>query len=424
MRTPLLRALPGSVRRLLAIGLGLLPTLALAQPDGDGLAAALHAATHANPLAKTRIELVESLGLRVDEARTAKLPTLSLIGQTSTTNYNHGLFRVNQPLWAFGRIDGAIELANRQLVAGQAGLLVARRQLIEDAAVTYVTLHGGRQRLSIAEQNVAEHETLLSLITRRMEGGVASETDVIFARSRLVQARSTRDQILGQLAKAKSDLDAITLRDIPARQPVPPDLTRLPPPADLLELAKRNDAGVLQKMADLSVTEGNARQRRLELMPTVSLRVERDIAASLPPGSTLNTSRAGVYIESSLEGAGLTGFTRLKGEEARIRAAEQDLATARNDAGRKVAGHLVTLESLRNVRRSQEETTGSTEATLASFMRQYDAGRKTWIDVLNTQKELAENRLALEQTRISELELALRLAAITGALDAAAEIQP
>ena len=100
------------------------------------------------------------------------------------------------------------------------------------------------------------------------------------------------------------------------------------------------------------------------------------------------------------------------------------LEAARNDVGRKVAGHLATLESLRTVRASQEETARASAATLVSFLRQYDAGRKTWIDVLNTQKELADNRLALEQSRISELELALRLAAITGALDAAAQIQP
>jgi adhesin transport system outer membrane protein len=402
--------------------LSLFPALVLAQ--GDGLAAVLRAATRENPLARTRIELIESLGQRVDEARSAKLPTLSLVGQSSVSNYNHGVFRVNQPLWAFGRIDGAIEVANRQLISGRASLLVARRQLIEDAAVTYVTLHGGRSRLAIAEQNVAEHEKLLALISRRMEGGVASEADMVFARSRLVQARSTRDQILGQMAKAKSDLDAVTLGDFPATEPVPQDLASLPSAIELLAIAKQNDAAVLQKMADLSVTETNARQRRLELLPTISLRVERDIAPNLPSGSTLNTARTGIYLETSLEGAGLTAWSRLKGEEARVRAARQDLESARNDVSRKVTGHLASLESLRTIRVSQEETTRATATTLASFLRQYDAGRKTWIDVLNTQKELADNRLALEQTRVSELELVLRLAAISGALDAVAQIQP
>jgi adhesin transport system outer membrane protein len=401
---------------------GLVPLMAVAEEDG--IAQALQATAHQNPLARAKIEFVQSLGYRVDEARTGQLPTLSLIGQSNASNYNHGLFRVQQPLWAFGRIDGAIELASKQLISGQASLLLTRRQLMEDTAATYVTLYGGRQRLLIAEQNVAEHEKLLALIERRMVGGIASEADSLLARSRLAQAQAIREQIVGQVAKAKNDLGALTLRSIPAEQAIAADFVNLPPAVEVQALAQDNEAGVLQKMADLAVTEGAARQKSLELMPTISFRHERDISPNLPMGSTLSANRSGIYMESSLEGAGLTGWVRLRGEDAKIRAAQQELETAKNDASRKVSGHLVNLQSLRAVHLSQEVTAQAAQSTLASFLRQYDAGRKTWIDVLNTQKELADNRLALEQTRISELELALRLSVITGALDALAQIQP
>jgi adhesin transport system outer membrane protein len=407
---------------LIAISYTLLPGLALA--EDDGLALAIHAATHLNPQVRTKIELVESLGYRVDEAKTGQLPTLSLIGQSNASNYNHGLFRIQQPLWAFGRIEGTIELASKQLIAGKASLLQIRRQLIEDTAATYANLYGGRIRLAIAEQNVVEHEKLLALISRRMAGGIASEADTLLARSRLAQARASREQLAGQITKAKSDLDALTIRSIPALQAAPDEFLRLPPTSELQAFAQENEAGVLQKMADLSVAEGGARQRRLELLPTISFRHERDVASNLPVGSPISPVRSGIYLESALEGAGLAGWTRLKGEDAKIRAAQQELETARNDARRKVAGYFINLESLHAVRVSQEETTLATETTLTSFLRQYDAGRKTWIDVLNTQKELADYRLSLEQTRISELELVLRLAAITGALDAPAQIQP
>ena len=410
------------VRSCVMVLCGFVSMLALAQEDG--LAFALQAATHDNPLARARIEAVQSLGFRVDEARTGQLPTLSVIGQSNASNNNHGLFRVQQPLWAFGRIDGAIDLAGKQLISGQATLLLTRRQLMEDAATAYVSVYGGRQRLRIAEQNVTEHEKLLALITRRMTGGIASEADTLMARSRLAQAQASREQIAGQVAKAKSDLDALILHNVSAMQPVPAELIFLPPDVELQTLARENEAGVLQKMADLAVTETAARQRRLELMPIVSFRHERDISPSLPLGSTLKVVRNGIYLESSLEGAGLTGWTRLKSEDARIRAAQQDLETARNDAARKVSGHIVNLQSLRALRLLQATTTQAAETTLASFLRQYDAGRKTWIDVLNTQKELADNRLSLEQTLISEMELALRLSAISGALDAVAQIQP
>ncbi|WP_369412294.1 TolC family protein [Geotalea toluenoxydans] len=57
-------------------------------------------------------------------------------------------------------------------------------------------------------------------------------------------------------------------------------------------------------------------------------------------------------------------------------------------------------------------------------MRQYDAGRKTWVDVLNAQRELSDARLALEQTRSSFQENSLRLAVLLGRLDGTIGIQP
>lgn len=402
---------------------GVVSPLLVAGQD-DGLPLALFVAVQQNPIVGAKIESVKALGFRIDEARTGQMPTLSVIGQSNANNSNHGLFRMQQPLWAFGRIDGAIELAGKQHISGQASLLLTRRQLIEDTAVAYVGLFGGRQRLRIAEQNVKEHEKLLALINRRMSGGIASEADMLMARSRLAQAQATREQIAGQVAKAKIDLSALTLRDVPAMLPVPTELSFLPPDTELQTIARANEAGVLQKMAELAVAEMAARQRRLELMPTVSFRHERDISPNLPLGSNLKVVRNGIYFESTLEGAGLTGWTRLKGEDARINAAQQDLEMARNDAARKVSGHLANLQSLRAVRVSQTTTTQAAEASLASFLRQYDAGRKTWIDVLNSQKELADNQLSLEQTLISEIELTLRLSTIVGALDAVAQIQP
>lgn len=62
-------------------------------------------------------------------------------------------------------------------------------------------------------------------------------------------------------------------------------------------------------------------------------------------------------------------------------------------------------------------------ATLASFLRQYDAGRKSWVDVLNTQRELSDARLGLEQTRSSLQETTLRLGAQLGLLDSYAGVQ-
>ena len=73
---------------------------------------------------------------------------------------------------------------------------------------------------------------------------------------------------------------------------------------------------------------------------------------------------------------------------------------------------------------SYEQSVAEIEETLQSFLRQYDAGRKSWMDVLNIQREVSDTRLQLEQARAAWLEMSLRIAAITGQLDRITGVNP
>ncbi|MFM7570224.1 MAG: RND transporter, partial [Betaproteobacteria bacterium] len=55
--------------------------------------------------------------------------------------------------------------------------------------------------------------------------------------------------------------------------------------------------------------------------------------------------------------------------------------------------------------------------TVESFMRQFDAGRRSWLDVLNAERELFDARLARAQIDAGLLDAALRIHAGTGLLD-------
>ena len=72
---------------------------------------------------------------------------------------------------------------------------------------------------------------------------------------------------------------------------------------------------------------------------------------------------------------------------------------------------------------AQQESVDALDETLSSYMRQYESGRKTWLEVLNTQRELTEQRIQLTQTQSDWLVTSLRIAAITGMLDSISGIQ-
>jgi len=59
-----------------------------------------------------------------------------------------------------------------------------------------------------------------------------------------------------------------------------------------------------------------------------------------------------------------------------------------------------------------------------SFLRQFDAGRRSWLDVLNAERELFDARLARAQIDAGLLEVALRIQGGTGGLERLAAGQP
>lgn len=404
-----------------------LPALAQEAPPAEGIVAALRAAVTQHPGVKSGLSGIAAAGHGMDAARAARLPTVSVSRQTSTGDSNAapgGVIAVQQPLWAGGRIDAGIELAGRRQATSEATLLETRRALIENTAAAYAILQGARERLRMAEQNVDEHRKLQEMIARRMRGGVASAADLGLASSRLAQAVAQREQVAGETDKAANDLFALTLARVDAAAPIPDAMLALPTDAELTALAQDASASVLRRSADAQVVRGEGELAKAQLMPTLSLRVERDMGASGSNAANYSPQRAALVFQASVEGAGFAGAGRVKAEAERYNGALEDIETARNDALRRVRGLLADRASGAQVQRAQEQVAATSEETMASFLRQYDAGRKSWVDVLNTQREMADARQSLERTRTALRETTLRLGAFAGLFDRFAGIKP
>jgi len=64
-----------------------------------------------------------------------------------------------------------------------------------------------------------------------------------------------------------------------------------------------------------------------------------------------------------------------------------------------------------------DQSIGSFETILASYIRQYEAGKKTWLDVLNIQREMTSAQLELVNVRTQWYRTSLKLMVLVGALD-------
>jgi adhesin transport system outer membrane protein len=324
-----------------------------------------------------------------------------------------GVLRVRQPLWSFGRIHNSIAVANAEVSTERADLLRVRRQLLEATAVAYAQVRGGSHHIEIARQNVAEHRELLAQIQRRVEGQLASSADGRLAAARLAQARAPLMRAISERDVARENLAGLTQVDVSADQPVPPGLLERREPTDLIERAMAHNAEILLKQQQLGQAEAEVGRARTSSMPTIYLQADRFYDQ---PGLG-DDNQVSVVFEMSLEGLGLAARGR-RGEAAASRmAVTQDLAAAKVELRR-------TLNRLERSRQLQIELTElqaqsltDLESLLASYQRQYESGTKSWLDLLNMQRELFGQKRQLVQSQNDLVIYSLQLHARTGGLD-------
>lgn len=393
-----------------------------------GLESALTATLTRHPAVAGKAASVQAKDYTGEAARTQRYPTLSAQAQqltdqgSNTANRpdNPMTLRARQPLWAFGRIDSSIALADAETETEKADYLRVQRQLIENTATTYAKVHGLYKRQKVLIDNVAAHEGLRDQIGRREAGQLASGADVRLANTRLILAGALKARTDGDLDVALAELLSLTQVPVSAEPPVAARYTELPNAGALETQAQAQSAEVRYKAQQITRAKASVEQTKTASMPTLYLQADKYFNQP----SYADDAQVGLVLEANLEGMGLATFKRSQAAGAQVTVAEEDLRSTRNDLGR-------TVHSLHASRRMQQalvlalaDSVKELSALLDSYKRQYVAGTKSWLDVLNLQRELSEQRLQQVQAENDWLSISLRLGALTGGFDEILGITP
>lgn len=396
--------------------------------DLFGLESALTATITRHPAVAGKAASVQAKDFTGEAARTQRYPTVTAQAQQLTNQGSSNVnrpdnpmtLRARQPLWAFGRIDSSIALADAETETEKADYLRVQRQLIENTATTYAKVHGLYKRQKVLIDNVAAHEGLRDQIGRREAGQLASGADVRLANTRLIQAGALKARADGDLDVALAELLSLTQIPVSAEPPVAARYTELPAAEALETLAQAQSAEVRYKAQQITRAKASVEQTKTASMPTIYFQADKYFNQTTYADDT----QTGLVLEANLEGMGLATFNRRQAAGAQVTVAEEDLRSTRNDIGR-------TVQSLHASRRMQQtlvlalaDSVKELTALLESYKRQYVAGTKSWLDVLNLQRELSEQRLQQVQAENDWLTASLRLGALTGGFDELLGINP
>jgi len=326
-------------------------------------------------------------------AQQQRLPSLAVTTNRSsqTNSKTYATTRLQQPLYAGGRITAGIEQAEARISESQAMLSLARRDLMARTVVAFHEVLKGEARLKVAHKSVEAHQVLLESIGRRVSSEVSPRSDLMLTRSRLLQAQTEKTQIQLGLDRAKDLLSELL------EQPVP----KLSPPAyrpplnielsQALSEAEAYAPEIRQLWAQEAIATLDVDLQKSVALPNVFLRHEI-LSGHRDRGLVREQTYIGLEFAP---GAGLAVAQQIFAAESRKLAAIEARRATEKDIRDRVRSAWADVHSLRLQLQSTRGYVESTQEVSESFARQFGIGRKSWVEVLNATREYLQAELAL-----------------------------
>jgi adhesin transport system outer membrane protein len=408
-------------------GVVLCGSLSLAQ--GQTLESLVTTALASHPSTQAYRALEESALANLASARWHYYPTPSVALESVSTSASDSAYqgdrtvsvlRLQQPLWTGGRLDAGLAKAEANGLASRAALDEARQQLAIRVAQSYGDWLGTHLKTLALQQGTQSHVRMRDQVKRRVELGLSSDSDLLLATGRLESLVADL-----ALARAQNEIALARLGQLVGRQMDPLALSGaiaspLPVGRDvqaLLDSASPKHPSLRKARAQAQMQESVVAERHADLSPEVYLRAEQQYGNhSVTHAGPQSRLLLGL---SSRFGAGLSSQSGIESARAQHQAALAEVEVqSRNVIEQIVADQTLAVASAQRLESLKASLAVAAQVS-DSYDRQFLAGRKTWLDVMNAARELIQTQVQIADSRATELVTSWRLVVHTQGLAAA-----
>jgi adhesin transport system outer membrane protein len=306
---------------------------------------------------------------------------------------------VEQPLWTFGTLTGRIRQAQHLSEAATFNTQAARENVAVQFFDALGALMAAHQTHTAKLEHWQQHRRYQGIMQRRVDAQVAPGVDMDLLSTRMlnldmeVQSAATAFEL--QINKLKqisgvelSSADAALLSQ-------PPDLSRLKvwkEQHDVEAMAMRVDQmpAVQKTMSELDAAKNHVKAVNAQRWPTLSARYESQIQGERLPGQAKDSYWIGLNYSP---GAGLSNFATATAEAYRLASAVAKLDEVKRIEAENIQAEWIKFNSAINNADLIQRAMQSSRAVHESYERQFEAGKKSWLDLLNTMRETQAQEL-------------------------------
>lgn len=340
-------------------------------------------------------------------------PAGSAGSDRSYQNWNAGL-QVSWELDLFGRVRRQSEAAFAEYLAteqGRRGVLVV---LIADVSGTYYFLRQLDLQLEIAQQTAASNDETVQFYEKRLRGGISNRLELGTAIANRARTTALIPDLKVQIAAAENALsvllglppgpikrgESVTALQSPATIPVGL-------PAQLLE--RRPD--VMEAEQQLVAANARVGAAKAAFFPSISLTglyggVSGDFSNLLDSNAEVWSVNPSVFAPIFQGGRLRSNY---EASQAVYQQAFAQYHSVALNSYREVANALVAVKMLGEQRVALETGVYALQDSARLSRLRYETGLATYLEILNADQQLLDQRILLTQTEGEELRAYVEL---------------
>ena len=336
---------------------------------------------------KSELFLVKSKEEDLEASKWQRFPSLKAEQSTDSASDNVSTITLEQPLWLGGEISAQIDLSDAALNEQQHKYNEAGLKLAQDVAESYFEVLRFKERQKVALENQKSHEQYVATIYRRVSAKISPEADLVQARVRLQQAKR-------QTLNVKQELDQKTLQLERLLEAKVNDLRGVESFDVSNEILSDFENTVVSKSPTLSKLKFSIEKERK------SVNLERSSLWPRIVGGVKSTNEndSGLFDDRSYfvsviynTGNGLSNISKVKAANIRLDSVIADYAFQKSKVKAEASQLRSKYFALKDQLAVVNDLNQESHEVLESYLRQFKVGKKSWLDVLNAQREMTES---------------------------------
>lgn len=354
---------------------------------------------------------IAAANAELEAAKFSRYPTLTTGARTSAPSAVANSTSVDQPLWTGGRITGQINAAQSNLQANSHGLHETQLGLLSDLSGSVFDFLRFKEKIAISQVNVADHQRLVDLIQRRVANEISPTADLVLASSRLQQAIADKIQLGRQMEAARVAITRWVGREV--TQVRPPQSIQFPS-LPVTEWVSKAYAYSPQKRRLQSQVETAGHQVEVAgsaTYPTVSVAYQHFWGNPLPFGY----NRDQVFLNLQYQpGAGLSAVSKKQAAIQQQEVARQELANLELALAAEIKSTFSDVQSFNGLIEPARKLLDGNSEVVESYLRQYQVGRRNWLEVLNALREKNQAAYNLVDLQYARMATQVKLLLLSG----------